>query len=294
MYIHWASIPSSRCRPRDVNVTAMVFARLRSSAPPFGKHMGKYILAPCVFLLFSALSSVSPAQEPDTLYCADISRDAVAETPKEWTNVLAKKQRVYANYTVEYLETGPYIRAESNSAGSWIERDMADIDPAEYPVMQWDWMTEIFPDVSWERNPTEDDFAIRIEIVYGYRGNPWNPLNIMRRGLISSLFRRSTPVLVVSYVWSVGVPVGISYQSPESNPVTVIPVESGTSIIRRWLHESRDINVDLERIMPKELNLGIESIRIRSDSDNSGSRAAAGIKNIRFIHRPESLTGGKR
>lgn len=255
--------------------------------------MEKNTFALFVFLFLACATPVSHAAEPDTLFVADISRDTASETPKGWVNVLAKKQRIYANYTVEYLTSGPYIKAASNSAGSWIERDMGDLDISRYPVMEWEWMVNSFPEVEWERNASQDDFAIRLELVFDYRGSASNPLNFIRKGLITSLFRHNPPVLVLSYVWSVGVPVDAVYRSPEAYPVTVIPIESGLFAVRRWFHETRDVRADLTRILPGEKHLALKKIRIRSDTDNSGTKAESGIRNIYLRRRATDSVGGK-
>lgn len=255
------------------------------------KNMRNISFAPLFFLFLMCSALGVGAAEPDTLSVADISRDTAGETPKDWTNVLPKKQRIYTDYTVDYLETGPYIKAVSNSASSWIERDAGNLDISLFPTMEWEWMVDVFPKVEWERNPGEDDFAIRVESSH-YPGSALNPLYLMRKGLITSLFLHNPPTLILSYVWSVGVPIDTDYRSPESDRMVVIPVESGSFTVRRWFHERRDVRADLKRLLPGEKHLILKKIRIRSDTNNSGTRAESGIRNIRFIRKaPE--TGGK-
>jgi len=240
-------------------------------------------------ILFTGLPVISAAgaeDPPDTLLVADISHDTAGENPKAWENMLAPGQRLYANYTVDYDRSGPFIHAVSNTAGSWIERDVGEIDPAQYPTMAWEWMVRRFPEVEWERNAGEDDFAIRLELVFDYRGSPWSPLNIMRKGLITTLFRHRPPALVLSYVWSADVPADIPYQRPESDRLTVIPIESGVFTTGRWMHERRDIAADLKRLLPEERHLVLKKIRIRCDTDDSGSTAESGIRAVRFFKAP--------
>jgi len=148
-------------------------------------------------------------------------------------------------------------------------------------------MVSSFPKVEWERNKDEDDFAIRVELVFDYKGNAFNPIYLMRKGLITYLFRNNPPALVLSYVWAAEVPVDKDYLSPESHTTSVIPLESGVYTVRRWLTERRDIAADLRRAMPGDTNLALKAIRIRCDTDNSGSSAESGVRNIRFIASPE-------
>jgi hypothetical protein len=245
----------------------------------------------CAAFAAAAAGAVSPSAAepalPDTVYVADVSRDTAGEPPKEWEHVLGKKQRVYGNYTVEYDQSGPGIHLRSNSAASWIEREVGSIDPAVYPLLEWEWMVSSFPKVEWERNKGEEDFAVRLEVVFFYRGSVWNPLNIMRRGLFQFLFRRNSPVYVFSYVWSVGVPVDTGFESTGSKNTMIIPVESGPFTVRRWLRERHDIRSDIKKYFPEEKHLVIKRIRILSDTDDSRSQAESGIRNIRFVKKEE-------
>jgi hypothetical protein len=257
------------------------------------KNMRKFPIAPLFFFFLACSAPCWGADEPDTLFVADISRDTAGVTPKEWTNVLPEKQRVYTEYTVDYTDKGPYIKAVSNSASSWIEKDMGNFDIGSHPILEWEWMVSLFPLVEWERNSGEDDFAIRIEFEFDYRGSRLNPLYLMRKGLITSLFLHNPPVVTLSYVWSVGVPVGTDYKSPESSRMEVVPVESGSFTVRRWFRERRDVLADLKRLQPGEKHLVLKKIRIRSDSESSGTKAESGIRNIVLIRRDVSQPAGK-
>ncbi len=178
-----------------------------------------------VLAAISLLYSPSFAEDapPDTIRIADISHDSTGKTPAGWENVLGKKQRAYTDYTVEYDNGGPYIRAISRSAGSWIERPLKDIDISRYPFLEWDWMVSSFPKVEWERNKDEDDFAIRVELVFDYRGNALNPLYLMRKGLITYFFRHNPPALVLSSVWGRRGPGRQGLSEPEIHTTRIIP-----------------------------------------------------------------------
>jgi len=241
--------------------------------------MKNTFLWPVAFLLIS----INPlyADLPDTLLVTDLSRDAVDELPKGWEQILPPKQHSLTGYTVEYTGTGPYIHTVSNSTGSWIEKKMNDIDVKNYPIMEWEWMVNSFPQVEWERDTKNDDFAIRVELVFDFKGGK-NPLNLIRKGLFTSLFRHYPPELVISYVWSEHVPVEEGYASPTTDRMIVIPIESDATAVRRWMHEKRDIRVDLKKYKPEE-NLVLKKIRIRTDTENSGTTADSGVRNIRLI-----------
>ena len=242
--------------------------------------MKHQILFAVLFLSFFSHQTYS--SEPDTLRIIDINRESLGEPPEEWKRILPKKHRIYTNYSVERSIDGPYLRARSNSTGSWLELNLDNIDVTKFNVMVWQWKVDKFPDVGWEQESSNSDFALRIELVYDFKGGYKNPLNIIRKGLITSIFKRFPPELIISYVWAVNVPTGKPYVSPKSIHTMVIPVESSEYIKSRWIKERRDIEKDLKDIY-KDHGLVLKKIRIRSDAEDSSSITESGLKYIYLI-----------
>ena len=238
-----------------------------------------------VFFFFLIFSYQVLGDEPDTLYCFDSSQDNSSELLSLLKHVLPKKQRIYTNYSIEQGIDGPYLRALSSATGSWLELDVQHIDVAKYPMMAWEWRVDIFPDIEWEMNPLNDDFAIRIELVYDFKGSRLNIFNIIKKGLITSIFRHYPPELIISYVWSLNVPAENPYQSPESKRMMILPIESDVALQGRWIHERRNINNDLISFKGKTHHLFLKKIRIRSDTDNKPTIAESGLKYIYLIGR---------
>jgi len=233
-------------------------------------------------LLLSYFSHQTYGSEPDTLRIIDINGESLGKPPEKWEHILPKNHRVYTNYAVIRSIDGPYLRARSNSTGSWLEMNLDNIDVTKFNVMVWQWKVDKFPDVEWEQESSNSDFALRIELVYDFKGGYKNPLNIIRKGLITSIFKRYPPELVISYVWAVNVPSGKPYVSPNSNHTIVIPVESSKYIKSRWIREKWDIEKDLKNLY-KDRDLVLKKIRIRSDTDDSSSITESGLKYIYFI-----------
>ena len=234
-------------------------------------------------IVLLSISAFSPYQAfgsgPDTLKVIDVGNVQPGAPPEEWEHVLPKKHRVYTYYSVERSIDGHFLLVRSNSTASWLELDMSDIDVTNYSTMEWQWKVDKFPEVGWEHEPSSDDFALRIELVYDYKGSYKNILNIIRKGLMTSIFKRYPPELIISYVWSINVPSYKPYASPNSNRTMVIPIESNDIIKSRWIKEKRDIKKDLE-LLSGDKKLVLKKIRIRSDTDHSSSIAESGLKYI--------------
>ena len=114
----------------------------------------------------------------------------------------------------------------------------------------------------------------------------WNSLNlsqrifnIMRKGLVRSIFRHNSPELTISYVWASKVPTDKPYVSPSDKRMIVIPIETGSGIRGVWIDEKRNIYEDLREISQNK-RIVLKKIRIRSDTDNTGSNAESGLRKI--------------
>ncbi len=239
-----------------------------------------------VAVLFLSFPQHLCCAEPDTLFILDASKESLSSLPEGWKNILPKNHRMFSNYSIERSIDGPYLRARSNAAASQLELDVAGIDVREYTTLTWLWKVDIFPETGFEKDPTFDDFALRLELVYDFEGSARNPINLIRKGLITSLFKGYPPELIVSYVWSINVPSGSSYASPNSQRTMIIPIESNNIIKSRWIRERRNIAEDLARFDNKR-NLSLKKIRIISDTDHTGTFADGGIQYLYLLRDAE-------
>lgn len=244
-----------------------------------------FLITGVLVILFS--QNLSGAEQ-DTLWVIDASRSSQEEILSRWKHILPKKHRAYTNYSVEIDSKGPYLRALSSSTSSWLELEMGNIDITQYNTMAWMWMVNEFPKTTWEMNPPDDDFAIRIELVYDFKGGKKNILNIIRKGIITTIFKRYPPELIVSYVWSLNVPAEKPYQSPHSNRMMILPIESDVVMQGRWIHETRNIKEDLYTFKGEKNPLYLKKIRICSDTENKPTVAESGIKYIYLLAEKET------
>lgn len=242
--------------------------------------------------VLKAASSNAIADEayPDTLTIIDIASHDAFDIPKGWNHVQPRANRAFTNYSIEERSSKKYLRALSSGTASWLEYDIGGLDPAIYQVMEWEWLVNQFPETKWEMNKNNDDFAIRIELVYDLKGSKWNIINLARKGFITSLFRKYPPALVVSYVWSLNVPAGKSYISPTSKNTVVIPIESDVAMLGRWVREQRRINEDYRSFTDKKARLVLKKIRILADSESTPTISESGLTYIRFIKSSEEAT----
>ncbi|MFC1508315.1 DUF3047 domain-containing protein [Candidatus Omnitrophota bacterium] len=250
-----------------LKVTSLDSKRLRFSVTFFFVIIA--FLYSCVFICAENSSG--------TIF--DLSKTLDNNFSENWQQIIPKKQKAYTNYLVEHEEGRTSLMMSSGGTGSWIEKDLGEIDVREYPRMEWSWMVKQFPDVDWEQEKSDDDFAIRIELVFDYKGSVFNILNMFKRGLYRTVFKHGKPELIISYVWARRVPAEKTYTSPEDSRLIVFPVESGLGRPGLWMDESRDISKDLISLA-QEKRYVLKKIRIRADTDNSLSNAESGLQKL--------------
>ena len=209
----------------------------------------------------------------------DIEEMSSGGLSEDWEHVLPGKLKVYTNYSIEQGSEGSFLKMKSGGGGSGIEKELKNIDISKTPVMEWAWKVDRFPEVEWEEDKSQNDFAIRIELVYDYKGSRFNPLNIIRKGLFTTFLTGNPPVMIISYVWANNVPAERPYVSPSDKRMTVIPVESGRSMQGRWIDERRNIKADFDELINNN-HITLKKIRIRCDTDDSSTNAESGIMKL--------------
>ena len=242
--------------------------------------MKRFIFFTFCFFTFFSLQTL--ASDPDTLRIIEAAREPLGAPPEEWEHILPKKHRVYTTYSIDRSIDGQYLRIRSNSSDSWLELALDAIDVAKYNVMEWQWKVDKFPKLGFEQENSNDDFAIRIELIYDFKSDYKNPLNILRKGFFTSVFKWYPPELIVSYVWSINVPTEKPYVSPNSDYTIVMPIVSNDVVKNRWLKERREIGKDLV-LLYQNHKLYLKKIRIRSDTRDSLTSAESGLKYIYLI-----------
>lgn len=163
-------------------------------------------------------------------------------------------------YTVEKVDGKSVVRAESSSAASGYYRKLS-LKATDHPVMGWSW--KISRTISAE-NPylkSGDDYAARIYLVFPGRFF-WQ-----HRALV--------------YVWSDKLPVNAMIQSPYSDRIAIIAVESGNRFAGEWKHESRNYVDDYRRYFHAEQDDPV-AVAFMTDTDDTASQTVSWYGDILF------------
>ena len=153
------------------------------------------------------------------------------------------------------------IKAISHGSASGLFYKI-DYDPIEYPILTWHWKVDHVLDKGDARKREGDDYAARIYVVFP-----------------SSLFWRTK---AINYIWANRLPKGEAVPNPFTANALMVAVESGSSLVGRWVEERRNIVEDYRKYFGKDPPK-VGAIAIMTDTDNTGENAIAWYGEIRIM-----------
>jgi len=142
------------------------------------------------------------------------------------------------------------------------ESDGFDWDLRELPRLSWDWRALSLPKGAREDEERLNDSGVGLYVIFEISG---------------FIIKRPK---TIKYVYSSTLPVGtvVSY-----GKLKVLVVSSGADGIGRWQHIERNVREDYRRVFGDEPTRRPLSIRLWSDSDNTGEEAEADFDNIQLL-----------
>ena len=207
---------------------------------------------PFVLILGIALSiGVVTAFSKSSTY--KLLGDFPAGWNKEWKE---KTFSMSSNHFEVVEEAGNHVlKVESNNSGSGLWRKFK-TEPLESGRISWRWKVErSFIENSHETEKKGDDYAARVLVIFETHFLPWR-------------------IKAICYVWAGNQPVGNIYNSPYSDNVATIVLQSGDEHVDRWICEQRDIVADYRQYFGKSPKK-VSAFAVMVDTDQTGARATA-------------------
>ena len=207
---------------------------------------------------------------------ADYNKKAESNEWEELT--LPKKDKT--EYTLVSDGEEPHIKAVSkNSASGW--KYKVDIDPKEYPIIEWRWKVD---GVLKEGDMSEkdgDDYAARIYITYEYDRKDLPLGERIKYGSMKTFTDFDIPLRSMNYVWANVADTGTVQENVFTNWVNMIVVESGDAKAGEWVTSTANVYETYKTAFEEEPRK-ITGVAIMTDSDNSKGSATAYYGDIVF------------
>lgn len=246
------------------------------------KFSTSQLLVPLLFLcIYQFIPDTSFAQEPIHLN-AD-STDQFVLDPADFdpndsnARILRhapfgrKKEAVYVRD--EKVDGTPVIKATSEQAISSVNTPLR-ADPFEFSYLEWEWKID---EVLQSGNLTEkdgDDFVARIYVTFDYPVSDLPFGQKLKYRVYKTFTSFDIPLRSLNYVWASKEDVGTIAESPFTNWVQYIVVNSGNDEAGKWVSLKRNIVEDYREAFGEEPR-EITGITIMTDSDNTGESTKA-------------------
>lgn len=236
-----------------------------------------FILLPVLFVAYP-LHAQDIIRIPVTDFNPDSLNDPDFESPRWSIQDLPKRDNT--NYELIQTAEMPHIRANSSNSASGLVYKV-DIDPEEYPVIEWSWKVDGVLDKGDLTTKKGDDYPARIYITFDYDKSNLKFGDRIKYGFIKTFTRYDIPLRAINYVWANKAEPGTTASNAYTDWVHMIAVRSGEQQAGVWLTESRNILEDYRNVFGEDPP-PINGVAIMTDSDNTKESATGYYGDIIF------------
>jgi hypothetical protein len=152
------------------------------------------------------------------------------------------------------------LRTEHSSFA--LHRDVL-VDVREFPYLSWSWKATRLPATGDVRDPTRDDQAAQVYVVFPRWPSP------------------RTRSDVIGYVWDSRAPAGTRLTNPRAGNVRIVVVESGAGRLNEWLSYERNVAEDYAALFGRRAPR-VGKVAIMVDSNDTRGEAEALFGDLTF------------
>ena len=240
-----------------------------------------------VFLIILlCILSTGHSQPSSVLEVGMFSKGSPGEgLPTSWKPLTFKKIERHTAYTLVRDGDTVVVKAVADASASGLVTEIQ-IDPNEYPVVQWRWKVANILKKADVHTKEGDDYPARIYITFEYDPSKVGFFEKAKYNTIRLLYGQYPPLAAINYIWESHAPVGTVVPNPYTSRAMMIVVESGEKKIDQWVCEERNILEDYKKAFGESPPM-ISGVAIMTDTDNTGESATAYYGDILF----EKTTG---
>jgi len=200
------------------------------------------------------------------------------DLPEGWEQIRFGENESSTTYALTQAESTVVVQARSdNGASALITRQRVNLN--RYPILEWRWMVESFPEGADVAKNTTDDAAARIYVTFDY-----DDLGVVDR-LKLMLLRRvgysEAPSRALNYLWATRLDRDEVQGSSYTDQIQMLAVRSGSRQVGQWVRERRNVLADYRRVFGEDPP-PVNGVAIMTDTDNTGSTAKAYYGDIVF------------
>jgi len=202
------------------------------------------------------------------------------EMPAGWQSWTLSRYKKPTQYKLVTADGKTVVKASASSSASGLLHPL-DLDPAEYPLLQWRWkVDELIAKADNTRKNTEDA-PVRLVISFAGDMDKLDFGDRMFFDQMKAITGQELPYATLMYIWENRAPKGTVIPNLHTSRIKMLVAESGRSKIGTWWEESRNVFEDFKRAFGEPPGR-IISIGIMTDTDNTGENAHAYYGDIVF------------
>jgi hypothetical protein len=200
--------------------------------------------------------------------------------PSEWKPLTFEKIPTHTQYDLVKDGDTIVVKAVSDRSSSGLTREI-DIDPHEYPVVQWRWKVANVLKKGNVHEKSGDDYPARLYITFEYDSTKVGFYEKAKYETAKLIYGQYPPIGAINYIWESKSPIGTMVPNPYTDRVNMIVIESGETRLNEWITEERNVYEDYMKAFggnpPK-----ISGVAIMTDTDNTKESAVAYFGDIVF------------
>jgi len=229
------------------------------------------------------MSGMTHAQSLGYLEVGQFSSAKITENlPAGWEPLTFSNIERHTNYSLVNAGQTVVVKADSNQSASGLTRAIS-IDPAKYPVIQWQWKVDNILQKGDVTHKDGDDYSARIYITFALDPDRAGYLERLKHEATKVIFGQDIPYRAISYIWGSNSPAGTMIANPYTDRVMMFVVQGGDEKVRQWVTEKRNIHKDYKQAFGEEPTM-ISGVAIMTDTDNTRESAIAWYGDIIFTN----------
>lgn len=200
--------------------------------------------------------------------------------PEGWKPLTFNNIDRYTVYRLVADGESTVVQALSEAGASGITKEV-NIDPEEYPIIQWRWKVVNVLKKGDVTRKEGDDYPARIYVTFEYNSDRVGLLDKAKYEAIRLLYGRYPPLGAINYIWESSAPVGTLVPNPFTDQVMMFVLQSGPELLNTWVKEERNIYEDYKLAFGQNPPM-ISGVAIMTDTDNTQESATAFFGDIVF------------
>ncbi len=217
-------------------------------------------------------------------------QDPSPDPPPGWRQYHFKKTRKGTAYSLVADGGTTVLRAEAHGGGSLLFT-FVDIDPVQYPIVRWRWKVLDLPERTDLHVKAGDDAAARVYVAFRHTPERITAFERFKYNLVKAFTGHYPPYAAVCFLWARELPVGTVIRNAFVERSIQVVVRSGKAGLGRWIQEEQEP----ARIFEEAMGFPpppISHVAVMTDTENTGTNAAALFGDIEFLPAPPGIGAG--